>query len=250
MVPRAVLQALGSARREVARAWSRDVFMASRRLRGVDRTIARTYLDSHAVRKLHIGSGSNLLDGWLNSDYFPKSPGVLHLDARGRFPFADGQFDYVFSEHMIEHIGYRDGAAMLKECFRVLRPGGRLRISTPDLAFLMNLRRDDRSELQNDYIRWSINKFLKGVPSADETFVINNFVRRWGHLFIYDEKALRAAFIEAGFDEVMRCNLNESQDPALRGLEHEARLPKGFLRLETMTLEGIKPPKSPPAVSR
>jgi predicted SAM-dependent methyltransferase len=241
MVPRALARTIGNVHRGFAKAWARDLNSARRWLRGVDRSVTERYLQGHEVRKLHLGCGRNLLDGWLNSDFFPKSPAVLHLDARGRFPFADSQFDYVFSEHMIEHIAYADGAAMLRECFRVLRPGGTLRISTPDLAFLIDLHRGDRSQLQSDYIRWATEKFVKGAPYADYSFVINNFVRRWGHLFIYDEKTLGAAFTAAGFSTVMRCALNDSDDPALRNLENEKRLPKGFLRLETMTLQGGKP---------
>lgn len=235
------MRALGRAGGDVASAWSQDVALIRRRLLGIDRRIVDRYLAGHAVRKLHIGSGSNLLDGWLNSDYFPKADGVLHLDARGRFPFPAGAFDYVFSEHMIEHIAYAKGARMLQECFRVLKPGGRLRISTPDLAFLTDLRRTDKSAVQHEYIRWSTQKFVKEAPFPGEAFVINNFVRRWGHLFIYDEPTLTAAFTSAGFADVRRCALNESPDPALRDLEHERRMPPGFLRLETMSLEGVKP---------
>ncbi len=243
--PKAVVRALRRAPQTFSEAWSRDFDTSRRLLFGIDRKIVRDYLDTNRVRKLHIGSGANLLPGWLNSDFYPKAPGVLHIDARGRFPFADEQFDYVFSEHMIEHIAYAKGASMLKECFRVLKPGGRLRISTPDLAFLMDLGRSDRSELQNEYIRWSTSKFVKHAPAADAAFVINNFVRRWGHLFIYDETTLRAAFIAAGFDSVVRRALNDSDDPALRDLENERRLPKGFLRLETLTIEGTKPSGAP-----
>lgn len=243
--PKSVVRALSRAPQAFGEAWSRDLDASRRLVFGVDRKIARSYLDSHTVRKLHIGSGANLLPGWLNSDFYPKAPGVLHLDARGRFPFADGQFDYVFSEHMIEHIAYAKGAAMLGECCRVLKPGGKLRISTPDLAFLLDLGRGDRTDLQNEYIRWSIGKFVKHAPVAEPAFVINNFVRRWGHLFIYDETTLRAAFTAAGFDPVVRRALNESDDDALRDLENERRLPKGFLRLETMTLEGTKPATAP-----
>ena len=240
MVPRSVIRALGRVHEGFAKAWSRDLITSRRLLRGVDRQVTRRYLESHAVRKLHLGCGRNILPGWLNSDFSPKSPEVLQLDARGRFPLADQQFDYIFSEHMIEHIAYQKGASMLRECWRVLRPGGRLRISTPDLAFLIDLRRSDRSPLQDEYIRWATQKFVKDAPYADDTFVINNFVRRWGHLFIYDEKTLRAGFAAAGFKDITRCALNESSDPALRGLENEKRMPKGFLRLETLTIEGVR----------
>ncbi|MEQ1757315.1 MAG: methyltransferase domain-containing protein [Vicinamibacterales bacterium] len=241
MIPRAVITALGRVHRGFADAWARDLNTSRRKLLGIDRTVTHRYLESHSIRKLHLGCGRNLLPGWLNSDFFPKSPAVLHLDARGRFPLQDGQFDFVFSEHMIEHIAYAKGSSMVNESFRVLKPGGTLRISTPDLAFLLDLRRSDRTPLQEEYIRWSTHKFMKAAPYADDTFVINNFVRRWGHLFIYDEKTLRATFVAAGFENVVRCALNESAHQELRGLENEKRMPKGFLQLETMTLEGSKP---------
>lgn len=44
-----------------------------------------------------------------------------------------------------------------------------------------------------------------------------------------------------GFAEVERCGLGESRHAALRGLEHEERMPPDFLRLETMVMEGTKP---------
>jgi predicted SAM-dependent methyltransferase len=169
---------------------------------------------------------------------------VLELDATQNFPFKDGIFSCVFSEHMIEHVPYAGGAAMLKECQRVLAPGGTIRISTPDLRFLIDLylAGDRRSALQNDYIKWATDTFVRNAPGYDPVFVINNFVRDWGHLFIYDEKILRFSLEQAGFTNVTRQELNASPLEALRNLEFEPRLPSGFLRLETMTLEATKPP--------
>src|SRR5262245_40661413 len=60
------------------------------------------YLRRHPVRKLQIGAGTNPMPGWLNTDAYPGNFRVLPLDTRRRFPFADGAFDYVFSEHHIE----------------------------------------------------------------------------------------------------------------------------------------------------
>ena len=72
------------------------------------------YLASHDVRKLQIGSGKNFLDGWLNSDINPGRESVF-LDATKRFPLPDSSFDYVFCEHLIEHLEYREGVRMLRE---------------------------------------------------------------------------------------------------------------------------------------
>jgi len=45
---------------------------------------------------------------------------------------------------------------------------------------------------------------------------------------------------KAGFKEITKFSLNESEDEILRNLENEKRMPEGFLRLESFTLEGTK----------
>jgi predicted SAM-dependent methyltransferase len=238
---------LGSARS--ARDASRRLAWELRRtLRGVDRRLVEEHLRG-PVGKLHIGCGGYLLAGWLNADAEPVSAEVLRLDATQPFALPDDRFEYVFSEHMIEHVSYGEGLSMLRECRRVLRPGGRIRISTPDLAFLIELYRRDPSELQSRYMEWSARQYPE-VRSGDPAFVINNFVRDWGHRFIYDEASLRRSLTEAGFSSLRRCQLQESADPALRNLENEGRMPPSFLRLETMTIEGEKATPARPAPYR
>jgi predicted SAM-dependent methyltransferase len=170
-----------------------------RKLGLVDRQILRSYLSQYAIRKLHIGCGYNMLGGWLNSDYCPRSAMVMRLDATRRFPFDNDQFQYVFSEHMIEHVSYTRGLLMLAECFRIMTKDGKIRISTPNLSFLMDLYKDEKTDLQERYIKWATDSFIKEAPAYDDTFVINNFVRDWGHLFIYDEKILRLSLEKVGF---------------------------------------------------
>jgi predicted SAM-dependent methyltransferase len=212
-----------------------------RALLRTDARLIRNYFSARLTRKLHIGCGEHLLPDWLNADLHPVSLNVLRLDATKRLPFSDNMFDYVFSECMIEHVPYRDGAHLLAECYRVLKPGGRLRIATPDLPFLIALYHRDKTELQREYIRWMTEVYIPYAPYADDTFVINNYVRDWGHQFIYDEKTLRRAFERAGFSAIVTRELNDSEDVALRGLENETRMPPGFLRLETLVVEGAKP---------
>ena len=135
-----------------------------------DRAIGARYLAESDTPKLHIGCGDHVLSGWLNTDYEPELPIVMHLDASQRFPFKEATFDYIFSEHVIEHISYWDGMKTLAECFRVLKGSGKVRISTPDLAFLVDLTKPDKSELQRAYVKWAVVKSLIGgrllSPSA------------------------------------------------------------------------------------
>lgn len=211
-----------------------------RKARGTDFLLLKKYHSSAAIKKLHIGCGNNLLEDWLNSDYHPKSNNILHLDATKKFPLNDNTFDYIFSEHMVEHIPYAGGALMFSECYRVLKNNGKIRISTPDLQFLIDLYKKEKSELQIEYIKWATNQSIKNAPYCDDTFVINNYVRDWGHQFIYDEKTLIQALKIAGFTNIVRFDINQSQDELLQSLENESRMPTGFLRLESFTLEATK----------
>ena len=225
---------------DLGRALHHNMRRFKRRILGVDKRLVRDYLASYPIKKLHIGCGSHIIDGWLNSDFLPPSRDILQLDATSRFPFSDEVFDYIFSEHMIEHLSYPQGAFMLSECHRILRQGGKVRISTPDLAFLINLYGHNKSLIYLNYIKWATDAFIQTAPEYMDTFVINNFVRAWDHLFIYDEKTLRLSLENSGFVNVVRCETNASEDKTLCGLECEKNLPEGFYRLETVTLEGTK----------
>lgn len=243
--------------------------------RVVRRAVIAEYFAKHTVRKLQVGCGGNILTGWLNSDLNPiRSIGVymasreeqpaasgavmdshstvrafkdvIFVDATKRLPFPDDSFDYVFSEHMIEHIGYPDAMRLISEAHRVLKPGGKVRISTPDLRFLIDLYNQDKSETQERYLAWAINSFqpdmrFEEIPDAD-TFVINNFVRNWGHQFIYDEKTLGGSLERVGFGDMRRCQPGESDDMNLHDIEsHGRRISDDFNRLESIVLEAVKP---------
>lgn len=128
---------------------------------------------------------------------------------------------------------------MPSECYRILRKGGRIRISTPDISFLSKLQQE--TELVHFlYVKWSAETFLKDAFPDDPTFVINNFFRDWGHQFIYSEITLQRPLESSGFTKIQKFKLNESQSNEFIGLENSGRMPDGFLQLETMTLEAIK----------
>jgi predicted SAM-dependent methyltransferase len=213
--------------------------IATRWMSYTDGGLVRNYFDHEASWKLHVGTGKNSLPGWLNTDYEP-SPGIAFLDATKPFPFDNNIFEYVYSEHMIEHISFEAGTSMLRECFRVLKPGGIVRISTPDLAFLVNLYLNPDEQRNECYIRHATKAYIPQAPRLLPGFVINNFVHSWGHRFIYDRMTLTVALEHAGFCNIQPCALRESAYPELRNLENEKRMPPGMLVLESLILEARK----------
>jgi predicted SAM-dependent methyltransferase len=200
----------------------------------------KDYLNFPRIRKLHVGCGSNVLKGWLNTDLNP-SRKIVFLDAKKRLPFNDQTFDYVFSEHLIEHLEYQDGERFLRECHRILKPGGKTRLSTPNLCFLIELYNNDKTGLQERYIRWAVDTFLPNVGIYQDTFVINNFFRNWGHEFIYDSKVLHNMLLKCGFVNITSCKVGESYDENLRVIECHSGCPDEFNKLESMVFEGTKP---------
>ena len=204
--------------------------------------VIKAYLAENSPRRLQIGSGNIVVEGWLCSDLTPVDKRVIFLDALCPFPFEDEMFDYIHSEHLIEHLPYDGGLFMLRESFRVLREGGRIRIATPDLAVFAHLCVSPLSAEQRAYLDWSINAFLPGRKVARPSFVVNNMFRDWGHQFLYDEETLCATLSDAGFGSIERCNVGESSDLQLSGIErHGSLIGEKNNLFETMVFEGRRP---------
>ena len=112
-----------------------------------------------------------------------RSSAVVYPDASKPFSFRDSTFDYIFSEHQIQCLSYTKGLFMLKECLRVLKPGGLIRIVTPDLKTIIGLSTPKKSVQQEQYVKWMTNNFLPDVDIYRESFVINHVFRSWDTSF-------------------------------------------------------------------
>lgn len=206
---------------------------------GVRPLVLGNYLRGGEKRRLHLGAGPHVIPGWLNTDLEPTSLRIAYLDATRPFRLPDASMELVFTEHMIEHVPYASGLRMLRECARVLRPSGRIRVATPDVDAILALARTPLTEEQREYVSWFLERNDLGVPEPRGIFVVNHFFSSWGHRFLYDRRTLAEALERSGFGDVRAYRPGESDHAELRGLErHGAVLgSERWNDFETMVLE-------------
>jgi 2-polyprenyl-3-methyl-5-hydroxy-6-metoxy-1,4-benzoquinol methylase len=106
------------------------------------------------------------------------SPGFEYLqrDLAQGIPFGEREFDVVLAGEVVEHL--LDTIGFLRECRRVLRPGGVLLLTTPNLAYWRNL------------LQWS---------RQQQFFFVDHRAGENGHVRYFAPRTLRAAMVEAGF---------------------------------------------------
>lgn len=211
--------------------------------------------------KLHIGCGATVVHGWINIDKSPNvylarmpalrrtlarariltdeqasatfPPGILHADVRKGLHFPKASGSHAYSSHLIEHMSRWQGLAFLRECHRVLRPGGVLRVATPDLADLIDSYR--RGEAQHGPT--PADSFMHDMFTFRELeeSLAQRLIRRLitaPHQWIYDEHSLRLLLEEAGFERIERRDYRDGRMPDLIALEH---------RPDSLFMEAIRP---------
>jgi len=236
-----VLYVLGRETKRTYRLVSEEMRRARwRRQRGAH---ISSYLQSSAEPKLQVGCGPMQIEGWLNSDLVPDvRRRVIYLDIGEPLPFPDGSLQYVYSEHVIEHVAMETALFHFREVHRVLRPNAVMRVALPDLKFLLDyFSSPELSELQESFLADTVAKFHPSMSFRTPAMLLNDFVRRWGHEFIYDRQLLAGLMTQAGFQAVSHCEVGVSQHSALNGLEqHGNAISDAYNKLQTMVLEATK----------
>jgi predicted SAM-dependent methyltransferase len=118
------------------RTWPRQSLLelATAVLSPVMRRRARKLIQNSPEPKLHLGCAYTILPGWVNIDLLGRVPADVALDVTKPLPFADASIEAIFTEHMVEHLTYQEAFRLARECARVLRPGGVVRVVVPDFG--------------------------------------------------------------------------------------------------------------------
>jgi predicted SAM-dependent methyltransferase len=189
--------------------------------------------------KLNLGCGPDRRAGWINADL--GLTGDIHLDAAERFPFPDDFLSLIFTEHLIEHLTEPQATVCLRECCRVLQPGGTIYVGTPDLGAVVAyyLGAADREMLEGAATA-SPWKYPAGTLPRPAQALNDNFYL-WEHRHLYDEAELRWALEAAGFTGVTCHRSGEAASEPTRRLES---------RIDgSLVAQAVKPPAAPPYAS-
>lgn len=193
--------------------------------------------------RLILGAGRQRRPGWLATDFFPRGWDIVYVDVTKRLPFPDGSVDRIFAEHVIEHISLEDGERFLMEASRVLAPGGKIRIATPDATQFAELLAGDIGEAAQRYVHEVNSLFVREREDLiDEPLVAaNRIFSGHGHQFLYDKSLLGRQLERHGFRAVQRYPVGVSDDPELSGMEDHGRQIGEFCNsYETMAIEATR----------
>ena len=144
--------------------------------------------------KLHLGCGRRHIPGYVHIDVVDY-PHVDHVSSIDNLSFLqDGSVELIYNCHVLEHFKRREVNRVLREWYRVLAPGGLLRVSVPDFAALCEV-----------YVR-----------SRDLGLVIGPIFGRQDYLYnihynLFDFDTLKAQLEQAGFSQVRRYDWRETE---------------------------------------
>jgi predicted SAM-dependent methyltransferase len=169
--------------------------------------------------RLHLGSGFLPKEGWIDVD-LAGAPANLVWNLKHGIPFADGTVDAVFHEHLLEHLDLRAGFDLSRECHRVLKPGGVLRVAVPNAGVCL------RSYAGTDDPDWA-----RSQPTP--MLAVQALFYEHGHRAMYDEQLLVEVLVAAGFDDVAPREFGDSRISPCPDTE--------VRRDGTLYVEGIKP---------
>jgi predicted SAM-dependent methyltransferase len=172
--------------------------------------------------KLHIGPGSNWksFDDWKTIDIDPQRGDiVVNFNTNfKKFPIESNSVEAIYASHVFEHMSIYVTPIVFKECYRILKPGGWIRIITPNPVISMKeyLNRNQefllfkrRKERNPDYTLFECLRedFLSknGQPGLLKTEL--------AHQNAWDSETLKKDLLRAGFQEnyIFESNFKESK---------------------------------------
>lgn len=203
--------------------------------------------------KANLGCGATIAPDWVNVDYalgaklakYPFfrqinsklrifqldwNPQIFLHDLRRPFPWQDSSVDIIYSSHTLEHFSREEGVRLLRECWRVLKVNGTIRIVVPDLAYFVGQYLEDK---------FPADEFVErlGVLYHDKNGLLRRILApfcEFPHRCMYDGKTLVKTMQNVGFTVRV-------EKPFQSKIEDIARIESAARTAHSLIVEGEKP---------
>jgi 2-polyprenyl-3-methyl-5-hydroxy-6-metoxy-1,4-benzoquinol methylase len=189
------------------------------------------------MKKINIGCGWECRKGWINADntqkHQRKNYPIIEMDVTDTWAYPDEEFDYILSEHMIEHIPDEKNLYMLTEAYRTLKKDGVIRISCPNRTFFETLCGNDNHSFVTAYCE---KIFQRPAQSGDASRIAKRTLNEQGHVWVPTINQLILQLKKAGFSKVYEVKYGESEFEAFQGIE----VNDGVRNWESIVVEGRK----------
>jgi SAM-dependent methyltransferase len=192
-------------------------------------------------------------------------PDIILWNLRRGIPFGDKTFDGVYHSHLLEHIDREDALAFLVECYRVLRPGGVIRVVVPDLekwanayAQSLSIRSVDNCIEEHEEVVGSLlvqlvqrgpttRKMQKPMVRWLERVLLGDSAKvGWQHRWMYDRLTLKALLGKAGFEECQLVTAWESRIDGWKEFGLDTHADGSEYKPESIWMEGVRPTRGQP----
>jgi predicted SAM-dependent methyltransferase len=166
--------------------------------------------------KLNIGCGHVVFtDGWVNID-LRSAPNLIDIswNVSNKMSFLDNDScEFIYNEHFLEHLNIECAKIFLSESFRILEPGGIIRIAMPSLDLII------QKYCSEDWRNQSWLKLPEYQFIQTKAEMLNIAFRWWGHCWLYDQEELERRLKEAGFENIKYFSNGESDAIQLQNRE-------------------------------
>jgi SAM-dependent methyltransferase len=176
-------------------------------------------INSQTPHYLNLGCGPQVIDGFVNIDFFT-SPGISYgADIRYPLKISNNIFDGIICEHTFEHLSYVEASRLMHECYRILKPGGILRVIVPDLELFI---RNYSNQNKMWFAEWEKLMFSESIDFqrvnrrlSSKLEAISFVTQEYGHVSCWDFETLEFYLTNAGFSEVKKGYFRVGVSPQL-----------------------------------
>lgn len=169
--------------------------------------------------KINLGSFVDTIGyGWQNWDILPIqqhiTPGhkFRQWDVRRGLPLPDNSVDLIRMSHLIEHLTLEEAHKLCREIYRVLKPSGVARISTPDARIII---RHYQNQDMSFFSAIQPPEFIQ-APTEGERLSRILFSSDYQHKAVYDFEMLKNFLEQAGFRKIQQVSPGFSNSEVIR----------------------------------